>query len=136
MWHGKEAQCPLSCSCKRIFLVHLTPTLLDHCSLAYTCSLSHFLYRWFELNSARVPSFCPLGFRAPPASPPGVSVLAVLPHLPAGLTPLSLPLSFPWGLPQMPPSPGSLPRPPSSHQVCSLIPSVSASLVFFLDTQR
>ena len=136
MWRGEEAQYPLSCSCNRISLVHLTPALLDHCSLASICSLSHFLYCWFESNLARVPSFCPLGFQAPPVSPPGVSVPAAPPPPPCRAHPSFPSPSLPWGLLQMPPSPGSLPRPPSSHPVCSLIPSVSASLVFFLCMER
>ena len=82
MWRGEEAQHPLSCSCNRSSLVHLSPALLDHCPLASVYSLSHFLYCWFESNSARVPSFCPLGFQAPPVSPPGVSVPAAPPPPP------------------------------------------------------
>ena len=89
MWHGEEAQYPLSCSWNRISLVHLTPTLLDQCSLASICSLSHFLYCWFESNSERVSSFCPLGFRAPQYLHLGCLCRLPLPHLPAGLTPLS-----------------------------------------------
>lgn len=128
-------RCLPPCTCKCLSPVHSTPAFLDippclQYAVCLTFLTAGLVGSLFESNQQRFPVSAPWSFGHTQQLHLVCLCWLVLPHLSAGLIPPSLP----QGLPQMPPSPGSLPDHPPPTQLVPLTPTISVSFILFHGT--